>query len=135
MLLYRHSVRCSIAMQWFLDCNPYYWCFVPITKEQAEFDNQFYVLPTSIPADPTSPISTEHYLRSDLEAGLFLTDLPPLPSTIYTFSTRQCAEQFELFKNKRNLLKPNNNLDLYNAAIVAVCKLYIFFSLNRFSVR
>jgi hypothetical protein len=122
MLLYRHSARCSIAMQWFLDCNPHYWSFVPITKEQGELANQFYRLPASIPTDPTSPLVTQRSIRSDLDAGLFLTELPPLPSHNYTFSTRQCAEQFQIFKNERNLLLPNNNLDLYNAAIVAVCK-------------
>jgi len=122
MLLYRHSARCSIAMQWFLNCNPdYYWCFVPMTKEQAEIENKFYVLPLSIPTDPTSPVITGRYRRSDLAAGTFMTNLPPLPSNYYTFSTRQCAEQFQIFKNERNLLMPNNNLDLYNAAIVAVC--------------
>lgn len=122
MLLYRHSARCSVAMQWFLDCNPHYWPFVPITKEQARIDNESYVLPSSIPTDPTSTNITAPYIRSDLEAGTCLTDLPPFSSNDYTFSTRQCAEQFQIFKNERNLLLPNNDLDLYNATIIAVCK-------------
>ena len=49
MLLYRHSARCFMAMQWFLDCNPHYWPFVPMTKAQAQIDNEVYVFPTSHP--------------------------------------------------------------------------------------
>lgn len=127
MLLYRHSARCSVAMQWFLDCNPHYWPFVPVRKEQAQIDNEIYMLPSSIPADPTSSEIVEPSVRSDLEAGTCLTDLPSLPSDDYTFSMRQCAEQFTIFKNKQNQLLPNNDLDLYNATVVAVCKYRLFF--------
>ena len=122
MLLYRHSARCSKAMQWFLDCNPTFWNFVPMVKEKAHQDNQSYVLPSSIPLDPTSTIVTKQNERSDSETGLSLIDLPPLPSDDYTFSTRQCAQQFALFKEMKNRLQPNNDLDLYNASIVAVRK-------------
>lgn len=125
MLLYRHSARCPAAMQWFLNCNPHFWPFVPLEKTRAHMDNAIYVMPSSIPADPTSPMVTESNRRSDLEAGTCLNDLPDLPSDDYTFSTRQCAEQFKIFKNKDNQLLPNNDLDLYNATIVAVCKFFL----------
>ena len=130
MLLYRHSARCSVAMQWFLDCNPQYWSFVPITKEEARVDNEIYVRPSAIPTDPTSSEITRPRTRSDLEAGTCLTDLPPIPSDDYTFSTRQCAEQFEILKNEQNRLLANNDLDLYNGTIVAVCKWFSFFLLT-----
>ncbi|CAF5220007.1 unnamed protein product, partial [Rotaria magnacalcarata] len=31
MKLYQHSVRCTVAMQIFLDANQQYWRFVPMT--------------------------------------------------------------------------------------------------------
>jgi hypothetical protein len=124
MLLYRHSARCPIAMQWFLDGNPHFWPFVPMTHEQAKIGNENYVVPTTVPMDPTSPFVTKSDTRSDLDAGLFLTDLPPLPSDKYTFSTRQCVEQFQMFKNQRNRLLVNPHLDLYNATIIAVRKCF-----------
>ena len=131
MLLYRHSARCSVAMQWFLNCNPHYWPFVPSTKERAQRDNQVYIVPLSIPTDPTSSLVTQPNRRSDAEAGTCLTDLPPFPSDDYTFSTRQCAEQFGIFKDKRNQLLPNTDLDLYNATMIAVRKSCFHGMLNR----
>lgn len=125
MLLYRHSARCPVAMRWFLNCNPQFWPFVPTEKERAEADNATYIMPSSIPTDPTSPMVTESNRRSDFEAGTCLNDLPPLPSDDYTFSMRQCVEQFEIFKDEDNQLLPNNDLDLYNATIIAVCKLFL----------
>ncbi len=122
MLLYKHSARCPAAIQLFLDCNPQYWSFIPMLQNEAQDDNQFYQLPNSIPMDPSSLFITSADLRSDNEAGCCMTDLPPLPSNKYTFSTRQCAQQFLYFKNKQDYRWPNFNLDLYNATILAVCK-------------
>ncbi|CAF1029997.1 unnamed protein product [Adineta ricciae] len=120
MLLYRHSARCPVAMQLFLQCNPQYWPLIPMLAPDAQYDNRSYKLPVSIPSDPTSPIVTNTHTRSDQEAGCCMTDLPPFPSKTYTFSTRQCAHQFEYFKNKQDYILPDFNLDLYQAAIVAV---------------
>lgn len=122
MLLYRHSARCPAAMQLFLDCNPHYWSFVPMLQQDAQQENRYYSLPASIPIDPTSSVSSSVHLRSDHDAGSCMTDLPPLPSNEYTFSSRQCVEQFQYFQNKRDYRWPNFNLDLYNAKIIAVCK-------------
>lgn len=122
MLLYRHSARCPKAVQWFLDCNPVFWPFVPMQREEADQDNTHYQLPASVPMDPTSPLITTPQTRSDLEAGTYMSNLPPLPDQHYTFSTRQCVEQFQLLKDERNRLEPNLHLDLYNATIVAVCQ-------------
>jgi hypothetical protein len=124
MLLYKHSSRCPAAIQLFLDCNPQYWPFIPISQDEALRDNQSYQLPSSIPDDPSSLLTVSDRIRSDHETGYCMNDLPPVPSNKYTFSLRQRAEQFEYFKNKLDLEMPNFNLDLYNAAIVAVCKLY-----------
>ncbi|CAF1392821.1 unnamed protein product [Adineta steineri] len=120
MLLYRHSARCPVAMQLFLSCNPQYWPFVPMLNYYASDENRYYQLPAHIPADPTSPLGESVHRRSDCEAGTCMTDLPPMPFNRYTFSARQCAEQFQYFKNKRDYQPLNNNLDIYNAKIIAV---------------
>lgn len=123
MLLYKHSARCPTAMQLFLNCNPQYWSFVPMLEQEAQKDNQSYQLPHSVPHDPSSLLITSSNIRSDHEAGCCMTNLPPLPSNKYTFSTRQCAQQFQYFKTKQDYYIPNYNLNLYNAKIIAVCKL------------
>ena len=122
MLLYKHSARCPKAIQMFLDLNPRYWPLIPMPIREAQQENQSYVLPPSIPEDPTSHVITSIHTRSDHITGSCMVDLPPFPSNQYTFSTRQCAEQFRFFKTKEDLQMPNYNLDLYNATIVAVCK-------------
>lgn len=121
-LLYRHSARCPTALQWFLDCNPIFWPFVPMSREEADKDNAHYQVPTSVPTDPSSPLITAPRTRSDLQAGSVMSRLPPLPDHRYTFSTRQCVEQFQLLKDERNRFEPNPHLDLYNATLVAVCQ-------------
>ena len=40
MLLYRHSTQCPAAIQMFLDENPRYWRFVPMTVEEASRPEQ-----------------------------------------------------------------------------------------------
>jgi hypothetical protein len=131
MLLYKHSARCPSAIQMFLDCNPRYWRFVPMTKDEAQSQNESYILPDSIPIDPTSHVVPNEYTRSDFEVGNCMNNLPLLPSENYTFSTRQCGKQFQAFKDKRDLLMPNFDLDLYNATIIAVCKCLTFKTLTR----
>ena len=122
MLLYKHSARCPAAMQLFLDCNSQYWPFIPMLEQDAQKDNQLYQLPPSIPPDPSSPLMTSSHTRTDHEAGCSMTNLPPLPSRQYTFSTRQSAQQFLYFKNRQDYYWPNFNLNLYRAAIIALCK-------------
>jgi hypothetical protein len=127
MLLYKHSARCPAAMQLFLDWNPRYWPLVPMTMADARVDNDTFILPDGIPLDPTSHQITSTGTRSDHEAGTFMNDLPRPPSPAYTFSDRQCAEQFQFFKHEQDLRQPNDLLDLYDATIVAVRK---YFSLE-----
>jgi hypothetical protein len=122
MLLYRHSARCPKAIQIFLDLNPHYWPLIPMPIHEAQRENQSYILSPTIPEDPTSHVITSIHTRSDHMSGSCMVDLPPFPSNQYTFSTRQCVEQFQFFKIKEDLRMPNCNLDLYNATIVAVCK-------------
>ncbi len=125
MLLYKHSARCPSAIQMFLDCNPQYWCFVPMPKIEAQTQN---LASDSLPSDyivlgPTSTfVSNRHHTSGDQEASSYMNNLPPLPSENYTFSTYQRTKQFQAFKDKRDHLIPNFHLDLYNATIIAVRK-------------
>lgn len=121
MLLYRHSARCPTALRWFLHRYPIFWSLVPMPTEQAFQDNAHYQLPSTIPTDPSSPIPTDRHQRSDHQAGTMMTKLPPVPSEQYSFSLRQCAEQFQLFKNERERFTVDHHLDLCNATIIAVC--------------
>jgi hypothetical protein len=122
MLLYKHSARCSSAIQMFLDCNPRYWCFIPMTKIEAQAESSTSSMSKCIPVDPTSTLLSSHHIRRHQEAQACRKDLPPVPSEKYTFSVHQRAKQFEVFKEKCDRLMPNFDLDLYHAAIIAVCK-------------
>ena len=35
MRLYLHSTQCPVALRSFLDCNPNYWCFIPMSRHDA----------------------------------------------------------------------------------------------------
>ena len=39
MRLYQHSARCPVGLRTFLDCNPSYWCFIPLRWHDAEHEN------------------------------------------------------------------------------------------------
>ncbi|CAF3980756.1 unnamed protein product [Rotaria sordida] len=39
MRLYQHSARCPAVLRSFLDCNPTYWCFIPIPWDEAVTEN------------------------------------------------------------------------------------------------
>ncbi|CAF1431374.1 unnamed protein product [Adineta steineri] len=120
-LLYKHSARCSYAIQMFLDCNPQYWCFVPMSTMEAETQNLTSDLSSVCTAfDLSLTFPTNIHSYHDQEAGAYMTDLPPLPSENYTFSIHQRSKQIQLLKDKRECLKPNLHLDLYNATIIAV---------------
>ncbi|CAF5154493.1 unnamed protein product, partial [Rotaria socialis] len=42
MRLYQHSARCPIALRSFLDCNPTYWCFIPLVWSEAVAENDIH---------------------------------------------------------------------------------------------
>ena len=46
----------------------------------------------------------------------------PKPPTGYTFSNQQILLQTQYFHQKRDKNLPNEDIDLYDATIVAVCK-------------
>ena len=115
MKLYQYSVRCPTAMQIFLDANPQYWRFVPMAIEESETSEQ-----QSIPR-----LTFSEELHWNLRAKEDLTiyvEAVPKPPLGYTFSNRQIALQMFYFHKKRDRTLPNQDIDLYNATIVAVCK-------------
>lgn len=116
MLLYQHSVRCSAAMQMFLDCNPHYWCFVPMLKNEVQEQD----------LTTTSPLDSNRYQCRDLEVSSYVNNLPPMSSDNYTFSNSQRIGQTQFFKEKYHHRQPNLQLDLYNAAIVVLRTLFCF---------
>lgn len=116
MKLYQHSVRCPVAIQIFLDANPQYWRFIPMTFEESETLEQRSVHGLGLPEE------LDWKLRSRDDCKLYVTSVPK-PPIEYTFSNRQQALQLLYFYKKRDKILPNQSIDLYNATIVAVCKL------------
>ena len=115
MRLYRHSTMCGTAVQMFLECNPQYWCCVPMKDVDAKNDNLVYTDDSIAPRLST----IAERVRCDEEAQLCVDNLP-VPPLGYRFSRRQRDEQYLFFKNKQDLTKPSSDLDLYNATIVFV---------------
>ena len=126
-LVYKHSAHCSAAIQMFVDCNPQYWCFVPMPRIEAQKQN----LTAGLAADSTIFDSRSTSLltsqtRRDQEASTYMHHLPAVPSENYAFSAWQRSKQLQTFKHKRDCLTPNIHLDLYDAAIVTVRKTFLF---------
>jgi hypothetical protein len=114
MHLYRHSTECPKAIQIFLNENPQYWRFVPMSNEEANDESQ------NINASSMDIKSKD--IRDDEDIKFLIQNLP-IPPSNYRFSTRQYHLQYAYFHIKRDIRKgPNEHLDLYNAKIIAVCK-------------
>ncbi|CAF3734674.1 unnamed protein product [Rotaria sordida] len=119
--LYEHSTQCSVPLQLFLQCHPEYWCFVPMTHEQARIDN---VNLTS--AQRQLLVNYQDSLFIEREINRYERTMPlvrwcvnhvPLPPSNYQFSLLQILEQYEFF-HKKSEVSVTRFLDLYNAAIV-----------------
>ena len=115
MKLYQHSVRCSTAMQIFLDANPQYWRFVPMTIEESERPEQRTV-------QRSAPSNRIDFNRRSEEDYRTYVESVPIPPTGYIFSQRQILLQMEYFHEKRDHSLPRQDIDLYHGTIVAVCK-------------
>lgn len=74
----------------------------------------------------SSPLDSNRYQCRDLEVNSYVNNLPPIPSENYTFSNSQRTKQIQFFKEKYHHRQPNLQLDLYNAAIIALCTLFCF---------
>ena len=115
MKLYQHSAHCSVAMQIFLDANPQYWRFVPMTFEEAAQPEQ-QSLADSIFSDELD------WNRRSVQDSDICVEAIPKPPTGFMFSCRQRRRQLQYFHHKRDIILPNQMIDLYNATIVTVCK-------------
>ncbi|CAF4217186.1 unnamed protein product [Rotaria sordida] len=121
MRLYQHSARCPEALRSFLDCNPMYWCFIPLPVDEAATENAANRPGTST-TDPNldAVIATTAVDNRRVANYLDNVSLPPTP---YAFSYRQIKQQrlfFERFVTSSIHYRPYIKLDLYNIAIIAV---------------
>ena len=117
MKLYQHSARCPVAMQIFLDANPRYWPFVPMTVEEAGTHEQLNYREPVI-ADVIDP----EKMRTKSSSLKMMKEDVPEPSGGFIFSRQQLTSQVEYLHQKLDKKIPNFNIDLYNATIVALCK-------------
>lgn len=121
MRLYQHSARCPVALRSFLDCNPNYWCFIPLRWDLALGENADFrqgttdIVPSSIQLFATTALSNPRLARC--------LDRVPLPPAAYTFSYQQIQQQrlfFENFLSSSIHVVPYQPLDVYKVAIIAV---------------
>ena len=138
MRLYRHSTLCGTAMQMFLDCNPQYWCCVPMKHIDAQNDDCIYqqihstinILDAHHRHENTidhQPSINRANIRGDEEVQWYMDSLP-LPPAGYRFSQRQQHQQYLFFKYNQDFIMPSSHLDLYNATIIFVCMYLTVFS-------
>ncbi|CAF1291891.1 unnamed protein product [Rotaria sp. Silwood1] len=123
MRLYQHSARCPVALRSFLECNPKYWCFVPLHRDDALADNAAYhnrnstidsELVDRMGMTPIDSRRVDHYLQH----------VPKSP-VAYAFSYGQVQKQrifFENFVSSHIHQLPYHTIDLYKMAIIAVRK-------------
>ena len=131
--LYQHSTQCPAALRLFLNANPAYWCFVPMTKIEALVDNTNL---TKIEEDQLwnykNPYVVDGEIKEDLRPLSLVrwcVDHVPSPPLPYEFSLRQKLEQYEFFRHRTDqVLSPY--VDLYNASIVMACKLLFIYKIR-----
>lgn len=110
MALYQHPMRCTKAIELFLDAHPQYWPFVPMTNIEADRDS--YSFHPRTPVRNAQDESIQKYL-----------DAVPKPPEGYRFSIRQISEQSDFFKLKTFTERIHSNNQIYDATIVAVLPL------------
>ncbi|CAF1395843.1 unnamed protein product [Rotaria sordida] len=106
--LYQHSTRCSKAIQLFLNVNPNYDGFIPISFDQAIVDDRNRII-------EVSPINnfTDLYIQN-----------VPVPPNGYIFSNCQQEKQRKFFE-KLHITKSHDekmftSVDFYNVTVIAV---------------
>ena len=118
--LYQHSARCPTAMQVFLDYNPAYWCFVPLLQTAISTDTKttWSTTTSKTKASAVAPVKRHANITAE-----HLANCVPTPPLAYSFSHRQWEEQKFFFQDGKDLAPiTSENVDLYNATVVAVCK-------------
>lgn len=125
MRVYQHSARCPIALRTFLDCNPSYWCLIPLFWHEALADNRRYF--HAIDDTTTDPEVLDIMATASVDNPRIARylDRVPLPPAAYAFSYRQRQEQrlfFERFMLSNIDELPYHAVDLYKIAIIALRK-------------
>ncbi len=124
MRLYQHSARCPSALRSFLDCNPIYWCFIPMLWPEAEDENISYIRRASTNAGPELTNALMMSANVDRQVARYLANVPLTPAA-YAFSYQQRQQQrsfFQQFLGSPFDQLPYSTLDLYQMAIIAVRK-------------
>jgi hypothetical protein len=122
--LCQHAARCPKLMQAFLDCNPAFWCFVPIPTDRTLRASMF-APPEQLLQQPLGQITTTvtplpPERRNETLSMRFTNNIPKPPGK-YVFKREQFTEQKLFFKygKDRDPIKIDN-LNFYNPTIVAV---------------
>ncbi|CAF1339092.1 unnamed protein product [Adineta steineri] len=122
MRLYQHSAQCPIALRSFLDCNPDYWCFVPILWADAVTENIIYFR-TRSSTNNLEETNISGVTAIDNQRVLHYLEHVPQPPAPYDFSYQQRQKQrqfFERFLTSPFYQLPYSPLDLYRIAIIAI---------------
>ena len=126
MRLYRHAARCPAALRLFLDCNPDYWCFIPLLWHDAQAKNIAYLQERStskiVDLDATNVIAIAAI--SNYQVTDCLNHVPFTPARC-AFSYQQRQQQrvfFEQFLSLPVDQLPYSPVDLYKVASTAIRK-------------
>jgi len=132
MRLYQHSARCSVALRSFLDCNPDYWCFVPLLWHDAQAENIAAFRERRISSSSSSSFNTDPEMDNVVAMGAIgnhrvahCLEHVPLTPAAYAFSYEQRQKQrsfFEEFLSSPVDQLPYFAIDLYRMSIIAVRK-------------
>ncbi|CAF1406327.1 unnamed protein product [Rotaria sordida] len=138
MRLYQHSARCPIALRLFLECNPNYWCFIPLLVDEAAVENKAYVQERTPCSTSSNEAAAAATITTNAELNVVLDMVGrmhrnrkvasclqqvPLAPVKYVFSYDQREEQrlfFEQFLASDVDQCPYSIVDLYQVAIIAV---------------
>jgi hypothetical protein len=131
MRLYQHSARCSVALRSFLDCNPNYWCFIPLLWHDAQAENIAGFRERNS-SSSSSSFNTDPEMDNAIAMGTIgnrkvarCLNHVPLPPAAYAFSYEQRPKQclfFEEFLASPVDQLPYSAIDLYKMAIIVVRK-------------
>ena len=103
-----------------------YWCFIPLRWHDAEHENLLYMREASN-VDPEMTNIIRIGALDNRRVSHYM-DYVPLPPAVYAFSYRQRQKQrvfFEHFLSLHGQQRPYSTADLYQYAIIAVCKYQI----------
>ena len=139
MRLYLHSARCPVALRSFLDCNPNYWCFIPMPWYDAADEDLINLQSrrtrsSSLSASnkTSTTAASDRELISILAMGTIENERValyrehvPLPPAAHMFSYQQRQKQrlfFEQFLSTPLQQQPYSVVDLCQMKIIAVRK-------------